>query len=70
MGKKDDSSKEEKKKAPFKNDARLCKLAKDDVPDEYFADYADLVRMPKYICRKCGRAAVSKDNLCKPEKID
>jgi hypothetical protein len=28
-----------------------------------------LVKDPKYICKGCGRAAVSEINLCTPEKL-
>lgn len=26
----------------------------------------DLVRNPKFICKKCGRAAAKEENLCEP----
>jgi hypothetical protein len=26
--------------------------------------YKDLVRNPKFICNKCGRAAAKEENLC------
>ena len=29
----------------------------------------DLVRDPLFICKRCGRAAKSEDNLCKPSKL-
>jgi hypothetical protein len=28
--------------------------------------YKDLVRNPKFICKKCGRAAAKEENLCEP----
>ena len=32
-------------------------------------DYKKLVRNPKYVCRECGRTAVSDKNLCDPEPL-
>ena len=32
-------------------------------------EFKRLVRKPKFICRKCGRAAVHQKNLCEPEKL-
>jgi hypothetical protein len=46
----------------------LCDLSDKLLPDEFKA-YAKLVKKPRYICRKCGRAARKKKNLCKPQKI-
>ena len=42
----------------------LDKLLKND-----FAAYAALVDHPNFVCRKCGRAANEKKNLCEPKKI-
>jgi hypothetical protein len=52
-----------------KEKTRLCKLADKNFIKKKFNEYADLVSPPGYICRKCGRAAVSDKNLCKPKKI-
>ena len=30
----------------------------------------DLVRNPKFMCKRCGRAAKSSDNLCEPVSLD
>jgi hypothetical protein len=57
------------KKGKLDTDKKLCKLAKDDAADTNFDEYAALVSKPRFICRKCGRAAKEKGNLCKPEKI-
>ena len=32
-------------------------------------EFKKLVRKPKFICRKCGRAAFHQKNLCEPEKL-
>ena len=29
-------------------------------------EYKALVKNPKFICKKCGRAAANEDNLCEP----
>ncbi|MFW5769237.1 MAG: hypothetical protein ACOCYA_04185 [Spirochaetota bacterium] len=52
-----------------KEDKKLCKLAKKDFPEKHFDRYAGLVRDPTYVCIKCGRAAESGKNLCKPKKL-
>lgn len=46
----------------------LCKWDKEDLK-ERFKEYKKLVRAASFICRKCGRAAVDEDLLCKPEKL-
>ena len=48
---------------------KLCKLAKKKYPKKKLEEYAGLVSKPAYICEKCGRAAASKKNLCKPVKL-
>lgn len=47
----------------------LCKLCKDDCLKERFETYLELVQDSKYVCKKCGRTAHSKKNLCKPFDI-
>jgi hypothetical protein len=32
-------------------------------------DYKKLVSNPKFVCKNCGRTAVSDKNLCAPEKL-
>ena len=32
-------------------------------------EFKKLVRKPKFICGKCGRAATHQKNLCEPEKL-
>lgn len=48
-------------------DASLCDLKKHLKDD--LEEYKELVRQPAHVCRKCGRAARSADNLCKPEPL-
>jgi hypothetical protein len=32
-------------------------------------EFKKLVRKPKFLCKKCGRAAAYGENLCEPEKL-
>ena len=45
----------------------LCDMVKRGVDLELFKD---LVRNPKFICKKCGRAAANDDNLCEPVSLE
>jgi hypothetical protein len=45
------------------HDKHLCSLVAEGME---LADYKELVRNPKYICRICGRAAANEKNLCDP----
>lgn len=49
-------------------DKALCKLNKDQIAallPQMAAEIAD----SRFLCRKCGRAAVQKWRLCKPQSI-
>ena len=48
---------------------KLCKLVKKGFSEEEFKKYAAFVGSPRFICTKCGRAAVSEENLCKPRAV-
>jgi hypothetical protein len=48
---------------------KLCSLVKKKILSEQLDDYIKLVKKPKYVCTKCGRAANSDKNLCKPKEI-
>ena len=45
----------------------LCKLKKQLKGN--LREYMLLVNQPRFVCRKCGRAANSKKNLCSPIKL-
>lgn len=45
----------------------LCDLAK-KLPDK-LDRYAAAVRNPKFLCKRCGRAANAKASLCKPTRL-
>jgi len=53
----------------MKSIKKLCDLNKDKIKNN-FAEITELVANPKFICRKCARAANSKKHLCKPEAIE
>jgi hypothetical protein len=44
----------------------LCKATKGDFR---LRDIRPLVREPRVICEKCGRAAASKKSLCQPKRL-
>jgi hypothetical protein len=46
----------------------LCDMAESGAVT--LADMKALVKDPKFICKKCGRAAANAVNLCEPEPLD
>lgn len=46
----------------------FCKWGKKNIACEQDL-LKTLVRSPRYVCTKCGRAARNKPNLCKPDKL-
>jgi hypothetical protein len=44
----------------------LCKATKGSFR---LRDIRPLVREPKFICERCGRAAASKKSLCEPKRL-
>lgn len=47
----------------------LCLLHNVGALDKDWAMFKELVRNPKYVCKKCGRAAREAKNLCEPESL-
>ena len=45
----------------------ICKWDKEEIKDN-LDELKRIVAKPKFICRKCGRAAKDDDYLCKPER--
>lgn len=49
---------------------KLCKLVKKkDYLDDNMEEYMKLVGEPKFLCKKCGRAAEKEKQLCKAKKM-
>jgi hypothetical protein len=51
-----------------KDNKPLCKWDKVEIK-ENLKELKKLVSEPRFICRKCGRAAKKDDHLCKPEEL-
>ncbi len=47
----------------------MCKLAKKELHNKDSKAFKKLVDSPEFFCRKCGRVANKKGNLCKPQKL-
>lgn len=52
-----------------KHGQHLCYMENMGILTKYLSQYKQLVKDPQYVCKKCGRAAKSKLNLCKPDKL-
>jgi DNA replicative helicase MCM subunit Mcm2 (Cdc46/Mcm family) len=51
------------------HDEHLCYLVNMGYIETSIDDYKALVKDAKFVCEKCGRAANSNENLCRPIKI-
>jgi hypothetical protein len=51
------------------HEQHLCYLQNVGYVTSNLADYKKLVANPKFVCKNCGRTAVSDKNLCAPEKL-
>jgi hypothetical protein len=51
------------------HEQHLCYLQNLGYVESNLDDYKKLVKNPQYVCKNCGRAAVSEKNLCNPEKL-
>ena len=52
-----------------KDTKELCKWDKDEIKDK-LKDLKKIVSEPRFICRKCARAARKEEHLRKPEPLD
>jgi len=52
----------------MKKDKTFCDLSKDYVA-KHLDEIIPLINNPKFICKKCARAANDETHLCKPVKI-
>lgn len=48
---------------------KLCTLVKNGFHKDHRAEFKDLLRDSKYMCKKCGRAAAKSKCLCKSIKL-
>ena len=46
----------------------LCDWSKSDI-DKHFDKLSELVREPRFACRKCARSAHDSKSLCKPRAL-
>lgn len=46
----------------------LCKWDKDEIKNS-LKELKKIVREPRFVCRKCARAASEEGYLCKPEPL-
>ena len=51
------------------HEQHLCYLQNIGYVESNLEDFKELVKGPKHICKKCGRAAASEKNLCMPDKL-
>ena len=51
-----------------KDSKTLCKWDKDEIKDR-FKELKKIVAQPRFVCKKCGRAANKEEFLCKPEEL-
>ena len=58
------------KKSKELKDMKMCKIAKKELIEDNLECYIKLVKKPEYICKRCGRAAKSEKQLCKPVAIN
>ncbi len=52
-----------------KKDKSICKWKKDDLAKDWEI-LSKLVQESRFACRNCGRSALNKKNLCKPQKLN
>ncbi|MEM8865973.1 MAG: hypothetical protein AAGF31_10565 [Planctomycetota bacterium] len=57
------------KSATKQIDEKLCDWSKRDIHD-HFEQLQSIVLHPRFVCTKCGRAAVAKKWLCKARALD
>ncbi len=51
-----------------KKEKPLCKWKENDISKK-IDKFADIVRNPKFVCKKCGRVADKKNRLHKPAPL-
>jgi hypothetical protein len=51
-----------------KKEKRMCKWKENDI-SEKFDKYLNIIKNPKFVCKKCGRVANKKKFLHKPASL-
>ncbi|MDJ0829010.1 MAG: hypothetical protein QNI92_04100 [Desulfobacterales bacterium] len=51
------------------HEAHLCMAESVGFVKNNLESYKEFVRNPKFVCKKCGRAAASDSNLCQPDPL-
>jgi len=51
------------------NEKTLCALQEEGFIESHTKAFKKLIQPAAHFCKGCGRSAVSKKNLCKPEKL-
>lgn len=51
------------------HEAHLCMAANIGFVEHNLEEYKKYVRGPKFVCKKCGRAAAKAENLCQPVEL-
>lgn len=51
------------------HEKHLCYLENVGYLKAHLEDYKKLVKDAKFVCRQCGRATVSEENICYPERL-
>lgn len=51
-----------------KDGKQLCKWDKDEIKDN-LKELKKIVSEPRFLCKKCARAAKREEHLCKPEPL-
>ena len=51
------------------HEQHLCYLQNVGFVQSNLAEYKELVKNPKFVCKNCGRSAANEKNLCEPEKL-
>lgn len=48
---------------------KVCKICKGKFVQDNLDKYIEMVKDAEYVCKKCGRVAKDKKNICKPKNM-
>lgn len=52
------------------HEAHLCMAENVGFVKNNLEEYKKYIRNPRFVCKKCGRAAARAENLCSPDGLD